>query len=241
MDFNGSSRARGAAPLSLVALGLLLAFGCGRKEDAAANGDTGDAHEDPKPRTFAFACDGDELFTAQITEDGERVVVFLPETRLSLPRVRSASGEKFDDGVRSLSIKGQEAILQLENESYRNCVNDTREAVWEEARLRGADFRATGNEPGWTLEMFKRSRAHFVMNYGEEVYEFRDPDRHDALAPNATALRYTNGEHELVVEIRNALCSDSMSGARGGAAVLLIFDGRQLTGCGRVLRGPRKT
>lgn len=216
-----------------------LTTGCGKKIDDAAEKSAGtDGETSSEPRVFVFDCDGDRSFTAKINESGERVTITLPDTRFALPRVKSASGEMFGDGVTSFWTKGEEAELLLKNDKYVNCFSNSLEAVWEEARTRGADFRATGNEPPWRLEMFKRSRARFITDYDEVVYEFGSPETYEASVENATALRYTNDDHELIVEIRNELCSDSMSGARGGAAVIVILSGQRFVGCGRILRGP---
>lgn len=239
----GTRRGCPVAFLMFACCLMMFAAGCGGK-GAGADGDaenesvsTGVA-DDSGARVFVFDCDGDRAFTAKITADGQRVIITLPETRFSLPRVKFASGEKFGDDTEGFSTNGEEATLVFQGDTYQNCVSNPREAVWEEARLRGADFRATGNEPPWRLELFKRSRARFITGYDEAVYEFSSPETHEASVPNATALRYTNDDHELIVEIRNELCSDSMSGARAGAAVFVTFNGQRFTGCGRVLRGP---
>ncbi|NNE10359.1 MAG: hypothetical protein HKN20_17495 [Gemmatimonadetes bacterium] len=242
MSVTGMKRGR-IRPLFTALLLFLgaLATGCGNKPgDTPEKSAATDGEEASEPRVFVFDCDADRSFTAKITDNGERVIITLPDTRFALPRVRSASGEKFGDGITSFWTKGEEAELVLQDDTYRNCVSNPREAVWEEARLRGADFRATGNEPPWRLELFKRSRARFITGYDEAVYEFSSPETHQASVANATALRYTNDDHELIVEIRNELCSDSMSGARAGAAVFATFNGQRFTGCGRILRGPNK-
>ncbi len=242
MSIPGTSRGRIAPLLYTLTLCLFaLSAGCGKKaDDSAGKSAAADGATESESRVFVFDCDGKRSFTAKITDDGERVIITLPETRFALPRVKSASGEKFGDGITSFWAKGEGAELVLQDDTYQNCVSNPREAVWEEARLRGADFRATGNEPPWRLEMFKRSRARFFTDYDEIEYEFSSPETHQASVPNATALRYTNDDHELIVEIRNELCSDTMSGARGGASVIVTFNGQRFTGCGRILRGPNK-
>lgn len=40
------------------------------------------------------------------------------------------------------------------------------ERGWEEAKRRGVDFRAVGDEPGWWLEIERGERIEFVTDYG---------------------------------------------------------------------------
>ena len=49
-------------------------------------------------------------------------------------------------------------------------------AIWEDAKLRGVDFRAVGNEPGWNLEISADGEMVFIGNYGQTEYKFPTPE-----------------------------------------------------------------
>lgn len=44
-------------------------------------------------------------------------------------------------------------MLEVGKKRHVHCKNNRAEAIWEDAKLRGVDFRAVGNEPGWHLEL----------------------------------------------------------------------------------------
>lgn len=104
---------------------------------------------------------------------------------------------------------------------------------WDAARLAGAGFRAVGNEPGWSVEVYPDSLV-FVTAYGEERYAF--PDYTEA-APDAEPFVYeaSAGGHAITVTLADEPCQDSMSGEPFDTSVTVVFDGETLQGCGRLL------
>ena len=98
--------------------------------------------------------------------EGESTWLFLPTGTVSLLHVPSASGAKFAEGALTLWTKGEEARMEVEEGTRRNCRNNRAKAIWEDAKFRGADFRAVGNEPGWNLEISAGGSIVYVGDYG---------------------------------------------------------------------------
>ena len=106
----------------------------------------------------------------------------------------------------------------------------------QDARARGVEFRASGNEPGWTLEILA-DRLVFVGDYGATRATVPRPTPQATAGSNETAYVVITEAHRLTVRIRPGPCVDSMSGEPYEASVELDFDGRRYHGCGRAL-GP---
>lgn len=218
----------GWRPITRMLLGIWLTA---PPPAALAGGD--DSGAAPRPgQTFVYACGERELVTRI---EGDVAWIFSSTGTLRLPRVRSASGAKFESDKGMLWSKGDEALITVGEKTYRNCRNDRRRAVWEDAKLRGADFRAVGNEPGWVLEISQRTRISYSGDYGETKLELRaDPPVENRTARRAT---YTAGDgtHRMTIVIEAVPCRDSMSGEPFSSRVTLNLDGRRLQGCGRPL------
>ncbi len=114
-------------------------------------------------------------------------------------------------------------------------------SVWEHARLSGVDFRGTGNEPGWfieirsDLEAREGKRIRFVSDYGQQEAILHAPDPESEPGLRRTIYRGENGDLQIVVEIKGNACSDSMSGEQFESTVTVEFLGQTYSGCGRAL------
>jgi membrane-bound inhibitor of C-type lysozyme len=185
------------------------------------------------PRTFVYECSYGYRFVARI--DGEKAWLFLPEQTLSLPRVPSGSGAKYSNGLLTFWSKGEEALLESDKAAHRDCRNNRSRAIWEDAKLRGADFRAVGNEPGWHLEIKAGEKTVFVSEYGQSRFEFVTPEPLNDQIARKTTYKVQNMEHDLTIILEALLCHDSMSGESFETTVTVILDGQIYRGCGRPL------
>jgi len=217
----------GAAPAALLAVQLA---GCA---EMAATPADGSRVSDDSASTYVYECDNRDPITVRVTEG--KAWLFLPSQTIDLPRIVSASGARFSDGESSYWSKGEEARFELQGQTLSGCTNNRSLAVWEDAKLRGADFRASGNEPGWNLEIFDGESVAFVNNYGQDRHLFSAPPPEVDRAVRATTYRLQNRDHRLLVVVQGKPCRDSMSGEAFAATVTLIFDGKPLSGCGRAL------
>ena len=111
-------------------------------------------------------------------------------------------------------------------------------APWEDARRRGVNFRAVGNEPGWYLEWQEGRQLLYVGSYGSERILLPDPGVQ--WQEGVRLIQAREGGQEVIVEIQTEACMDSMSGRQYPASVSLVVNGNPLKGCGMDLTIPWK-
>jgi heat shock protein HslJ len=130
-------------------------------------------------------------------------------------------------GCTSTSLRPRPGVVAV--------VPDTIAATpWEQARLRGAEFRAVGQEPGWSLELDQDGQVRFAGDYGRTrlAGATQEPTRDDA---GAITFRAQPEGRDLTVVIRETPCRDTMSGESFSHSVTVRLDGGEMTGCGRTL------
>lgn len=179
------------------------------------------------PVNARFDCEG-AIVSVVFLRD--RAVLALPERDLALEQAVSASGARYAGDGAVFWNKGDEATLELDG-TTRSC----RELPnpWQQARERGIDFRAVGQEPGWLLEIDRDGAMRLLYDYAEREATVPTP------APVASGGRATytadTGEHALTVVVEERRCQDVMSGEPFPRSVTVTIDGRELRGCGRAL------
>jgi len=105
---------------------------------------------------------------------------------------------------------------------------------WDQARARGAEFRAIGQEPGWSLEIDQGRSIRYIGDYGQVQLTVPPPEPTRDSA-GAVTYRVQADSRDLTVVIREEPCQDVMSGEAFTHAVTIRLDGRELAGCGRML------
>lgn len=208
--------------------------GCGggpvRAADPAANFLP---DERPLAKTMVYDCNGYE-FTARLGP-GE-MAIWLTDRYVVLSQVRSASGTKYQEGDIEFWSKGGEAMLRVGSQQYLNCALVPHRVPWEDARRRGVDFRAVGNEPGWSLEIKEGQHLLFIGAYGSWRVATPDPDA-VIQGPTRTWHAITESAN-LQVQVVDERCIDTMSGEEFPSQVLVTLNGDILYGCGRDLDHP---
>ena len=180
---------------------------------------------------FYYQCDKGFGFPAHGTEN--TITVDLKDGSHTLKRNLVASGFHYSLGKISLQGKGDEAYFNDGSQRYK-CQIDRRKSLWEDARYRGADFIAMGNEPGWKLELSRKGDMLYVGDYGTVSFRIATPkSSHADKSPLIFAAR--DAEHSLWLSIEDQPCVDTMKGDRFDVSVSLVVDGRPLTGCGMIL------
>jgi uncharacterized membrane protein len=251
---SGSGRraaALGAALLAgcAAALGAALLAGCAATQAAppVASGPPGLARaeaalaealrDDEAERASgvrAWTCDGGLPVATQRRRGGGELLLVLPEGAALLRRAESAAGERWAAEGVVFQERAGEARLETGDGVARRCREDRPRAPAEAAKLRGVEFRATGEEPGWVLEIGPR-RTVFVTDQGETRVELPTPE--PSADPGAAATRYraVGGGHELVVTVHERRCPDATGAALSGSRVEVALDGRLHHGCGQSL------
>ena len=186
--------------------------------------------ESPSTQTFVFTCSDTLEFVART--DNKEAWLFLPSRTIQLPHTGTGS---YRDGQTYLQINGQEASLEASGVKHLLCKNDRRQAIWEHAKLNGADYRAIGNEPGWTLEIRNQGSIILITDYGSTQHEFRLPKPEIDKTNRITRYQSKDSDHELILMISGEACLDSMSGEEFSSKTTVTLDGKTLQGCGRAL------
>lgn len=160
---------------------------------------------------------------------------FDPRTR-ALEQVRAASGARYEGGGVLFWNRGDEALLRVDGEEYSGCTMDRGGRVWAEARRRGVDFRASGNEPGWYLELRRGDSLHLVYDYGEGELTVAAPQPEVQREQERVVYESETPEHDLRMTIEAEPCVD-MAGTEYPQTVTVELDGKSYRGCGRWLEG----
>ncbi len=177
-------------------------------------------------KTHVFECD--EFAFSIRTGPGE-LALYLPDRYVVLSQVRAASGAKYVEGDIVFWNKGSEALLEIGNKVYDQCRANAVRVPRVKAGRYPVDLRATGNEPGWIIEVVEGRSIRLVMNYGQTELVFSAP----AFLKTKTGrvLDLTTEAHHLTVHIENIECQDTMSGALFNAAARVELDEKLYSGC----------
>ena len=149
---------------------------------------------------------------------------------LTLPLARSASGARYADARGSeFWTKGATGTLTLAGEPGRECVQAAQASPWNQAVLRGALFRAVGNEPGWSVEVGGNPVVlDAQLDYGERRL-------HEPVQPASDGFVGT-GSASVRLRVERKACADGMSGQQFEATVTLQAGDRTYRGCGAYLQ-----
>ena len=178
------------------------------------------------PATWVFVCGDGEMFV--VRGDVERGTLHLP----SGPVEVRGDGSVWRGGGWEIGIAGERATVSGNGRVRTNCLNDRLESVWQDARLRGVEFRAAGNEPGWYLELDSSGSAVLVTAYGADRHVF--PTVRKEGEPLSSLAAEESGRN-LRASIDVEPCFDAMSGERYPLSVSVDLDGQVLRGCGAML------
>jgi uncharacterized membrane protein/membrane-bound inhibitor of C-type lysozyme len=187
----------------------------------------------PERTTWAYDCEG--LYVVAHYGKAGELTLFLPDRTLFLPAQPAGSGAKYGaDGLSFWSKGGSEALLEQPGEPRRRCTVDGRSSVREDAKLRGVDFRATGNEPGWVLELGPDA-FRLYYDYGKSLAAFPLLEPKSDAGKRETAYMGETESHRIEIVIRGVECQDTMADDRFESTVTVTLDGRELRGCGQAL------
>ena len=108
----------------------------------------------------------------------------------------AASGVHYAAGGVSVWTKGRDATLELDGRISR-CVENRRRSIAEDARARGVELRASGNEPGWVFELLA-DRMVFVEGYGAQRITVPRPPPGGSTSPATVYVAVTDA-HRLTM------------------------------------------
>lgn len=106
--------------------------------------------------------------------------------------------------------------------------------LWNEKRRLGLDFVATGNEPGWALEI-DLEKGMFFKTLPNESIALDTPIPEPEKKGTTVIYRGKAESGELIVELTEQSCEDTMSGKVSAYTVRVTAKGIQFNGCGMYL------
>ncbi len=175
-----------------------------------------------QPMAFASTLQcGDRSVT--IGQVGNTMRIEAGGERFDLRPVPSASGARYEavgDPSTTFWSKGDRAAIVVRGQPWPECVTE---------RAPGLPFRATGNEPGWRLDITERAMS-LLADDGRTRIEAPTPVAEPG--EGFTRFRAPAAGAGLVATIFDRRCTDSMTGMPYPNAVTVAFGGRTLNGCG---------
>lgn len=210
-------------PLQATAFALLLLAGCAAMPPTAGGTAAREASAAAEPMGFAstLRCGDRRATVGFVRRDGRDLMAMdIDGTRHVLRQVVAASGARYEstrDPTTSFWNKGERATVTVGGET------------WPECAMPGAliaPWRASGNEPGWQLQI----AARLVFTAGDTRLDVPAP------APQVTAdgrrYRASEGARSIDVTVANRRCADSMTGMPHPHSVEVRLDGKRFRGCG---------
>ena len=163
-----------------------------------------------------------------VNGQGEQLSLQVRGEQVTLQQAVSASGARYvaeGEAQTSLWFKGEQATLVFEGVEYPRCAPAG--AVIE-------PFRASGNEPFWSLTLAQGNLTLNRLNEGELPAQ-------SYIAGENQGAYLSDGKPQIRLQVSDQLCHDDMSGMPYPQQVSVSVDGAQLAGCGgdpaRLLQG----
>src|SRR5258705_3540200 len=209
-------------------------------ESPGGSSSVADAIDDSASRSaplaaYAFECDDEQTFVlSRIAGKTDALDLALGDRHQRLTHVRTASGAQYTADGFSVWTKGPEAMLEVAGR-VTTCRENRRRSILEDARARGVEFRASGNEPGWVWELLA-DRMVFIGAYGAERVTTSRSEAPGGTTPASAVYAGAAEAHRLTARILAGPCVDTMSGDLSASTVEIELDGKRYRGCGEALR-----
>lgn len=184
-------------------------------------------------RSFAYNCASNGYIVADFRRGDAVMWLFMHDQTVQLDPVEAASGAKYRKGEITFWSKGSEAILEVAG-ATDSCTENRRASILEDAKLRGVSFRATGNEPGWVMEIGPDAIV-LETNYGADRYRFPLTTPDEDQSNRITTYRSEAEGKVLKLRLIGVRCQDTMSDDVFATSVEFELDEAAYRGCGQPL------
>jgi putative lipoprotein len=182
------------------------------------------------PRATSYTCDGLDV-TVRTTQTG--IELGLGDRRIALPPAPSGIADEFQEGDVAFRRHGDKADVEVAGATYSNCLYNAERSGWDDAKLRGIEFRAIGRTPAWSVEVDQEKARELTVIFadGRTVVV-------PASKPSVSGTRstYKAANRDLALAIETASCRDAATSETFPEKVSLRLDGRDYAGCGRWLQ-----
>jgi len=235
-----------------VFVAVLLLGGCGRRAPepgpvgpATAPGSEGTAvpgaartpaetQAAPPRHVVVYDCNDGSTLVTEVLRDGKDILVSLPGRSVRLAREDAASGAKYSNRGVTFWSEGAEASLWLDGRRIQ-CNENSKQSQLVGAKTAGALVLASGNEPGWTLEVHSE-RLVWTTDLGKRRVELAVGPPDTEPASGATVYRAELDGAPFVATLKDEPCRDDMSGETFSISVVIEHAGKTLRGCGTRLQ-----
>jgi uncharacterized membrane protein len=187
----------------------------------------------PVELVVGYGCQDDLAFSAEFGGDG--VTLLLPDQRARLEQSVEGGGTVYTDERLTLRLDGDEVWLESVDGWFLSCHMIEGPEPWAAARRRGAAFRAIGQEPGWTVELWPGEEMILALAYGEDTLRVATGEGERGREAGSVVYRGESAGRHATVTLQERVCHDTMSGVPAPVSVLAQVDGRRYSGCGRWL------
>lgn len=141
----------------------------------------------------------------------------------------------YREGDVMLDLADESVELSVGDERFTACHENRLRSVWEHAKLTGVDFRATGEDPGWYLEIRDGDRLDFRSALDEALLTLQMSAIRLQSGAAGASYRSTAGSLQIVAEISATPCTVADGLGLSGVTVVVTQGERRLGGCGRPL------
>lgn len=228
-----------ASPMALcwlTAATMVLAPVPGNGEESSVS------QESARLNTSVFDCPGTgthEPFEFTIRRGPGELALWLPLSfglpYVVLSRDFDADGEMYREGDVSLRLSATSASLNVDSDDFSDCVVNPLRSVWEHAKLSGIDYRASGTDPDWYLEIRRGGSLVFASGRSNTRVDMPAPEpEYDALRER-TLYRSQTDQGSFIVEIGSTSCVPEDGAPITGSSVLVSLETQTFSGCGRAL------
>jgi membrane-bound inhibitor of C-type lysozyme len=191
------------------------------------------------PVTSVYDCVARERPFSIVTQTADSALhIFIPEPfaarTMLLERVEAASGEKYEGEGVTAWTKGDEAMFLIDTVKVSECDNNAEAALWEAAKLGGADFRGFGDDPNWVLEIREREQLKLTVGQAAlvEAIAIDIANKQESLE---TVFQASTDEGDLTVTLSGKICLVGSDTTRYATTVLIDYMDKRYSGCGKAL------
>lgn len=186
--------------------------------------------------TSVFVCEipGESSFEFTVRFGPGELAAWLPrqfERPYLVLALRDDDGSaEYAEGDVSIRLRGDVADLGVGQSLYENCRRDAERSAWEHAKLTGVDFRATGDDPDWVLEIRNKREISWIVT--ADGIDVRATAAAVEQRGDMGIYRAPTGSGMLEIQVGGAACP---AGGLDGSAVAVFLEGVMYPGCGRAL------
>jgi uncharacterized membrane protein len=196
---------------------------------------------DGRRNTSVFDClpPAAEAFSFTVRRGPGELALWLPTSfgrpYLILSQDFAQTGAIFRESDVAVELGDGNAQLWVDAEHFGSCVENPARSVWEHAKLSGVDFRASGTNPDWHLEIRHGGNIDFVSAVSDAHLVAPTPEPDTNSTPGGSVYTVRTDSGELRVQIGIPSCRPADGGNITGASVSVTLAGLTFVGCGRPL------